>query len=139
MSESNRNGDAIYAVNGEPMMTACRSPLGATRPPCAYCEKTSTRACDAPAAIRRQGRWGRCWRPMCEAHTARVGERQDLCREHAIGDQVATLKAGDTAHWVWWEIVETKTVPIPGTERALEASDRIPGILDPEDEQRANG
>ena len=83
MSESNRNGDVIYDAEGEPMVTACRGLFAGKRPPCAYCVAESMRACDAPAAVRREGRWGRCWRPMCEAHTLRVGTEHDLCREHA--------------------------------------------------------
>ncbi len=71
---------------------------------------------------------------MCEAHAIRVGEHHDLCREHAGGDRLATLKAGDTAERVHWEIVETKAAPIPGTSRPLTSDDRIAGVLDPDDE-----
>jgi Universal stress protein family len=44
-----------------------------------------------------------------------VGEHHDLCREHATGDHLETIKRGETATKVWWEIVETKAVPIPIT------------------------
>jgi hypothetical protein len=46
----------------------------------------------------------------------------------------AALKAGDTAERVFWEIVETKAVPITGTSRPLTFDDRIAGVVDPDDE-----
>src|SRR5256885_2005327 len=136
MSESNRHGEVIYDADGRPSVTACRPPFAGRRPRCAYCEAESTRACDAPAARPREGRWGRCWRPMCEAHTARIGERHDLCGEHAVDDLAAVLRVGDRAHNVFWEVVETNAAPIAGIERPREPRDRIPGVLDPDDERR---
>jgi hypothetical protein len=70
-------------------------------PPCAYCDSESTRTCDADGA----GPWGRCGVRMCETHTTRVGQHHDLCREHGVGDHLETLKRGDTAQNVFWEIV----------------------------------
>lgn len=99
-------------------------------PSCAYCETESTRTCDAKGA----GPWSRCGVRMCQAHTTRVGHNHDLCREHAAGDHLEAVKRGETAHHVFWEIVETTPVPIPGTERPLSEADRIPGVVDPDDE-----
>jgi hypothetical protein len=132
MSISDRNGDSLYRADGEPMVTACR--LGRPMPLCAYCSAESTRACDAPATVRRGSPWGRCGKRMCKAHAVRVGEHHHLCREHADGDPLATIKAGDTAANVFWEVIETKAVPIPGTSRPLTSDDRIAGVRDPDDE-----
>lgn len=49
MSISDRMGDTLYSVDGEPMVTACRGGDWPAMPPCAYCEEESTRTCDAPA------------------------------------------------------------------------------------------
>lgn len=131
MSESNRQGDAIYAASGEPMVTACRMGNGGRpMPPCAYCTAESTRTCDAEGS----GGWGRCAVRMCQAHTTRVGKHHDLCCEHAGGDQLETLRRGDTGQRVFWERVETTAVPIPGTERPLLEDERIAGAIDPDDE-----
>jgi hypothetical protein len=113
MSESNRHGDVFYGVDGQPMFTGCRMFPTKAMPRCAYCEAESTRRCDAEGA----GPLGRCGVRMCETHTTRVGQHHDLCREHGVGDHLETLKRGDTAQNVFWEIVEAKAVPIPGTER----------------------
>lgn len=134
MSISDRQSDTLYSVDGEFLMSRCRMGLMGPQPPCAYCTTESTRKCDAPAVEGFKGRHGRCSRPLCKRHTMRVGEHHDLCREHATGDHVATLKAGDVAQGVWWEIVETKAVPIPGTGRPRDFRDRLPGIVDPDDE-----
>jgi hypothetical protein len=126
MSVSDRHGDELYSVGGEPMTTACRFPT--QRPPsAAYCNTESTRACDAA------GR-GRCGTLMCERHSTKIGNHHDLCREHATGDHLETIRRGETATNVWWEIVETRAVSIPGTERPLSVADRIPGVVDPDDE-----
>jgi hypothetical protein len=72
---------------------------------------------------------------MCLAHTTPVGQYHDLCREHAAaGDHRETIRRGETATNVWWERVETHAVPIPGTECPLSEADRIPGVIDPDDE-----
>jgi hypothetical protein len=45
-------------------------------------------------------------------------KHHDLCREHAAaGDYSKLILRGETAANVWWEIVETKAAPIPGTTR----------------------
>lgn len=129
MSDSNRAGVVIYSWDGKLMWIACSHGLHAM-PPCAYCRSESKRSCDAPG----RGAWGRCGLRMCEAHTTRVGEHHDLCREHAEGDRLATIKAGDLAQKIWWEVVETKALPIPGTYRPRKP---IPGVVDPDDEPRA--
>jgi hypothetical protein len=36
-----------------------------------------------------------------------VGDHHDLCREDAAGDHLDTIRRGETAQNVWWEIVET--------------------------------
>src|SRR5687767_8507454 len=107
MSISDRQSDTIHSVDGKYLLSACRMGQMGPQPPCAYCTTESTLACDAPAVEPRHGSFGRCWRPLCELHTTRVGEQHDLCREHATGDHHSALKAGDTAQAVWWEIVET--------------------------------
>src|SRR5688572_17873506 len=106
MSISDRNGDCLYGADAEPMVTACR--FGMPMPFCAYCSAESTRACDAPATVHRGSLWGRCGKRMCTAHAVRVAEHHHLCREHAAGDRMATIEAGDVAASVFWEIVETK-------------------------------
>jgi hypothetical protein len=65
MSVSDRHGDELYSVGEEPMTTACR--FATQRPPCAYCNTESTRACDAEG----RGRFGRCGTRMCERHSAK--------------------------------------------------------------------
>jgi hypothetical protein len=127
MSESNRQGDTFFAAEGQPMVTACPMAPERPMPPCAYCETESTLACDADGA----GPWGRCGVRMCERHSTKVGNHHDLCREHATGDHLETIRRGDTAQNVWWEIVQTRAVPIPGTERPLSEADRISGVVDP--------
>jgi hypothetical protein len=130
MSMANRCADVHYSADGEVLFSACRGDRWPAMPPCTYCDTESTRTCDAPGA--KFG--GRCGVRMCGTHTTRVGEHHDLCREHAQGDPGATLKEGDRSYHVWWEIIETKAVPIPGTARPLEPHDRIPGVRDPDDE-----
>ena len=72
---------------------------------------------------------------MCTEHTTRVGNDHDLCREHAAaGDHRETIRGVETATNVWWERVETHAVPIAGTERPLSEADRIPGVIDPDNE-----
>jgi hypothetical protein len=68
-----------------------------------------------------------------------VGDHHDLCREHAGGEHLAAIKAGETSQNVWWETVETKAVPIPGTARTRPEADRIRGVVDPDDEEPAAG
>ena len=121
MSESNRAGDVVFAWDRKPMWIACRLDVEAM-PPCAYCRSESTRSCDAPG----NGGWGRCGVRMCKAHTTKVGEHHDLCRQHAQRDRLAMIKAGEVAQNVWWEIVETKAVPIPGPDRPQGTYDPIP-------------
>jgi hypothetical protein len=128
MSASDRHGDCLYDTDGQPMLIACAVPR--RRPPCTYCDTESTRACDAPG----RGRFGRCGTPMCGNHSAKVGKHHDLCREHAAaGDHAEMIRGGETATNVWWEIVETKAAPIPGTaHRLFETGHRL-GV-DPDDE-----
>src|SRR5262249_51859239 len=128
LNRSARHCATIYGVDGRPMVTACSA--GPT-PACAYCDTESTRTCDAEGA----GRWGRCGLRMCEAHTTRVGEHHDLCREHAAGDQTDAIRRGETSHHGWWGGIQTKAVPIPGTARRPSEMDRIPGVIDPDDER----
>jgi hypothetical protein len=127
MSVADRQGDCIYSSDGQPMVTACRFP--SPMPPCTYCDAESTRACDAEG----RGRFGRCGTLMCERHSTKVGNHHDLCRGHATGDHLATIRRGETATNIWWEMVETKAVPIPGTEHRLFETDRRLGV-EPDDE-----
>jgi hypothetical protein len=126
MSISDRRGDCFYTVDDQPMVTACHGDDWPAMPPCAYCATESTRTCDAPADRPRGSHWGRCGRRMCEAHSIRVGEHHDLCREHPGGDRLATLRAGDTAERVHWEIIETKAVPIRRAGTDLDHRSRAP-------------
>jgi hypothetical protein len=115
MSESNRHGDVFYAVDGQPMFTGCRMSPTKAMPRCAYCGAESTRCCDAAGV----GRMGRCGARLCEEHTTPVGQYHDLCREHAEADHLETLRRGETAQNLWWEIVETRAVPIGKLQRPL--------------------
>jgi hypothetical protein len=133
MSISDRHSDTIHSFDGKYLLSACRMGLMGPQPSCAYCTTESTRACDARAVDPRYGRHGRCARPLCKQHTTQVGEHHDLCREHATSDYAATVRGGDVAQAVWWEIVETTAIPIPGTERPRDDSDRLAGVVDPDD------
>jgi len=66
-----------------------------------------------------------------EAHNAR---RWPPRAHAAAGDHLELIRRAETATNVWWEMVETKAVPIVGTERPVAEVDRIPGIIDPDDE-----
>ena len=70
---------------------------------------------------------------MCGRHSTRVGEHHDLCREHAAGDHLETIRRGETATNVWWEVVEKKSMPISGAEcRLIETNRRLRVDLDGE-------
>ena len=74
--------------------------------------------------------------PFARTRELRPCNHHDFCRQHATaGDRLALVRAGETATNVWWEMVETEAVPIPGTQRPLSEADRVPGVTDPDDER----
>jgi len=126
MAIAGRSCETYYGLDGEALVIACTIP--APRPSCAYCNEEGSRLCDAPG----KAEWGRCGQLMCQTHARAVGRYHHLCREHATGDHWATIRAGLTATNVFWEIVQTKAIPLPVGSRPPRL--KVPGVVDPDDE-----